>query len=123
MKKIQRYERETTYSDPIHCVFCGAQVYSEEFEMTPCEHTLFMADDIGFHALAPRVIEQLTAKGYEVTQYDDIFEVEGDESPEEITDLLEFEDALKIASYSGPPSRDGFYVGFAPNIQWVNDSD
>lgn len=117
MKKIQRYERETAYSDPIHCIFCGAQVCSEESEMTPCEHTLFMADDIGFHVLAPRAIEQLKAKGYEITQYDDIVEVESDKSPEEITDLLEFADALKVASYSGPPSRDGLYVGFAPNIQ------
>jgi hypothetical protein len=35
-------------------------------------------------------------------------------SPDELTDGLQLADGLKIATYVGPPSRFGCYVGFAP---------
>jgi hypothetical protein len=120
-QRIQRYERTTFYDLPIYCPYCGQQVLdfqSETPSTKPCSHTLFIAHDEGYDFIADRVAAQLTGHGYQVTKHDDAFEVEraGADtlSPDKLTDGLRFDDGLKIASYVGPPSGFGSYVGFAP---------
>jgi len=116
---MQRYERTRFYDEPIHCVFCGQRVSwsGDDPGIDACDHTVFIADDVGFHVLSADAAEQLRRKGVAVERNDEDIDVESDLSPEELTDGLEFPDGLKIASYSGPPGRFGFYVGFAPRDQ------
>ena len=123
-KKLQRYERNVAYDAPVCCVFCGKMVESfgedDDPKLAPCEHTLFIAHDEGYEYVSDRVVAQLRIKGFEVSIEDGRVEIEPpvdqeeNASPEFVTDDLEFTDGLKVASYVGPPSGFGSYVGFAP---------
>jgi hypothetical protein len=124
LPKLYRTERNAHYHLPIFCSFCGHEVIStsseDEPKIDPCKHTLFIAHDEGYEYLSDRVVEQLRAKGFEVTVDDKMIEVEppsdddAHSSPDRVTDDLEFADVMKIAAYVGPPSGFGTYVGFAP---------
>lgn len=120
--KIQRYERNTFYDHDLYCPMCGQEILktrTENPKINPCEHTLFIAHDEGYEFIAARVIAQLSAKGFTIKHNQTGFEIESESenaipSPDKFTDELEFPDALKVASYVGPPSGLGSYVGFAP---------
>lgn len=120
--KIQRQERNTFYYLPVHCGFYGQLVVNgdaEEHAISPCAHTLFIAHDQAFEFLADCAVTQLKEKGFDVEIQHDYIEVSAttDEQPDDpdgITDLFEFEDAVKVASYVSPPSSFGTYVEFAP---------
>lgn len=120
---IQRHERNRFYHLPVYCGYCGQGVLSvdeAEPRMEPCKHTLFIAHDEGFEYLSGRAEAQLQTQGYAVTRHDDgVIEVSSAEesglsSPDEITDGIDFPDAIKVAAYVGPPSGFGSYVGLAP---------
>lgn len=122
--KMQRYERNRFPHLPVHCGFCGQLVISaseNEPLINPCAHTLFIAHDEGYEFLSERAVLQLRKKGFTVStetgkpiEVTPAHEEDGIDSPDEITDQLEFEDGLKVASYEGMPSGFGAYVGFAP---------
>jgi hypothetical protein len=122
--KIQRFERNSHSHAAVHCPYCGERVvphYNSEadlngYEPTPCEHTLFAGHDMAFDFVHPVVVEQLKAKGYKIEEDRVVSNDNSDDSLsiDEATDLLEFHDAVKVASYEGPPSLYGSYVGFAP---------
>jgi len=123
--KLQRYERNYAYDAPIHCLFCGQQVLgyeTDEGDLTPCPHTLFVSTDVGVEFVADRVAQQLSEKGYTVTRSEGAVEIEppesdGDrESLEVLSDILQFEDGLVVESYVEAPSFFGTYVGFAPTV-------
>lgn len=113
---MQRYERTDFYDAPVHCVFCGQLVSwsGDDPGIAACEHTVFMADDVGFHILSEGAMQKLSGLGATVNVSGGEIDVESDLSNDELTDLLTFSDGLKVASYSGPPGRFGFYIGFAP---------
>jgi hypothetical protein len=112
--KIQRVELNTFYHISIFCPFCGAKV--SDFEAgeaggehaKPCPHTLFIAHDEGFEYRSVRFDEKLNL----VDMSDD--EIDPGNGIDGLTDSLEIEDGVKFASYVGPPSGFGTYVGFAP---------
>lgn len=109
---IQRVELNKYYDSDVHCIFCGKKVVNYQDDtnpVQPCEHTLFVASDEGFDYRSKRfdemVIEQniLDDSSAEFEGYD------------HMTDLVQADDAIKIAQYVGAPSGMGSYVGFAPN--------
>ena len=121
--KMQRHERNRFWDLPVHCGFCGQLVVGFSGDgsvLKPCTHTLFIATDEGYEYVSERAILQLRNKGFTVaTEVDGRIEVtsadeDADDSPEAITDQLDFEDALKVACYEPMPSGHGAYVGFAP---------
>jgi hypothetical protein len=112
---IQRVELNTFYDASIYCPFCGAKVAdmeaaaSGEKAHNPCRHTLFIAHDEGFEYRSPRFDEKLGLVN--VTDEDIDLSEKG---IDELTDEVAMADAIKFASYVGPPSGFGSYVGFAP---------
>lgn len=86
----------------------------------PCKHTLYIAHDLGFSFVSDRAEKALTGLSCKIIRHDDgDLEVEFDDDDDErnideLTDLIEFPDALKVASYVGPPDLSGIYVGLAP---------
>jgi hypothetical protein len=119
---VQRHERQAYYHLPVHCGFCGHLVDGlDDFEPVgePCRHTLYVAHDQGFTFISDRAEKALANMSCKVIRHDDDYlEVEcGDDDErniDELTDALEFPDALKVASYVGPPDGSGIYIGFAP---------
>ncbi len=119
---VQRHERQAFYHMPVHCGFCGQLVDGvDDLEPIgkPCKHTLYVAHDEGFSFVSDRAEEALVGLSCKVIRHsDDYLEIEltdGDErNIDELTDALEFPDALKVASYVGPPDGSGSYVGLAP---------
>jgi hypothetical protein len=113
---IQRVELKAFYHVSIYCPFCGAKVIDmeaadsgEEVHTNPCQHTLFIAHDEGFEYRSPRFDENLGLVN--VTNEDIDLSEKGIDG---LTDELAVADAIKFASYVGPPSGFGSYVGFAP---------
>lgn len=116
---IQRVELSLT-NIPIHCPFCGQRVLgyagsdedpSQESQVHPCPHTLFVAHDEGFEYRSARFND---AMGLPTDE--DPFPDIGDDSYDSFTDKVSIADALKFASYVPAPSGFGAYVGFAPII-------
>jgi hypothetical protein len=112
--KIQRIELADT-AQGLFCPFCGARGLppAEEWGQVafePCRHVLFIAHDLEFEYRAKRFDRLMK-----------IEDVDGDELelPDEngidgFTDGTPLADAIKFASYEGPPSFYGTYIGFAP---------
>jgi hypothetical protein len=121
---VQRHERSAFYHLPVCCPFCGQLVVNADNEnpvVEPCSHTLYIAHDFAFEYVSPRAEKALTDLSYSVTRDGDFVDVdtanEDDDFPgiDAVTDSIIFPDALKVASYVGPPDGSGSYVGFAPN--------
>lgn len=110
---IQRVELNTFYDHKIHCPFCGQQVVGpgddEEWQSTPCPHTLFVATDDGFEFRSARFNEAMDLSGVDDADID-----LPDAGYDGLTDQVVIDDALKFAAYVGPPGGMGSYVGFAP---------
>jgi hypothetical protein len=118
---VQRHERQAFYHLPVYCGLCGQLVLgADEAEISPCQHTLYIAHDEGFAFVSERAEQVLATLSCNVVRHDDDyleFEFATDEDVrniDELTDAVEFPDALKVASYTGPPGVFGSYVGFAP---------
>lgn len=118
---VQRHERCAFYHLPVHCSFCGQLIdYYDDLEQAgkPCKHTLSIAHDLGFLFVSDRAEKALADLSCKIIRCDDYLEVEFEDDDErnidELTDLIEFPDALKVASYVGPPDGSGSYVGLAP---------
>lgn len=116
-KLIQRVEISDV---SIHCPFCGAKVVDAERDgvddaddawANPCAHTLFVAHDMGFAYRAP-VFDRLMKIDAEAFDDDDPDIEDGIDT---FTDTVPLPEALKFASYQGPPSQYGTYIGFAPS--------
>jgi hypothetical protein len=73
------------------------------------EMVLFIAHDEGFEYRSPRFDENLGL--INVTDEDIDLPEKGIDG---LTDEVAMADAIKFASYVGPPSGFGSYVGFAP---------
>jgi len=120
---VQRHERQVFYHLPVHCNFCGELIDGfDHLEPvgTPCKHTLYVAHDQGFSFISERAEKALAELSCKIIRHDeDYLEVEfedgDDRNIDELTDLIEFPDALKVASYVGPPDGSGSYVGLAPS--------
>ncbi len=115
-KTIQRVELNTFYYVPIHCPFCGTRVANydgDEPELSPCEHTLFIAHDVDFEYRSSRFDENLKLVGVD---NDDVADQFGDdwEGIDDLTNKVTLPDSVKFAAYVGPPSGEGSYYGFAP---------
>jgi hypothetical protein len=113
---IQRVELNKFYDISIYCPFCGAKVIDmeaansgKEVHTNPCRHTLFIAHDEGSEYRSPRFDENLGL--VDVTSEDIDLPEKGIDG---LTDEVAVADAIKFASYVGPPSGFGSYVGFAP---------
>lgn len=108
--KIQRIELD--YNGlPVHCPVCGQRVVTggevDEPEVDPCEHTLFVAHDEGFEYRSKKFdrlkdIEDIDSADIDV----------GNEGYDGYTDDLPLKNSLKLASFVGPPSFFGCYIGF-----------
>lgn len=111
MKKIQRVELNKFYDADVHCLFCGQKVidYQDMDNPTrPCAHTLFVANDEGFEYRSERFDQIVREQNIPDEESDDF------EGRDTMTDMIEVVDGIKVASYVGPPSGMGVYVGFAP---------
>lgn len=69
-----------------------------------------MANDEGFEFCSPRLKELYGWQGLEDEEID-----LDEENYDSFTDKIRMPDAIKFASYTGPPNVDGHYVGFAPD--------
>lgn len=94
---MQRVQFDDFDSD-LYCPFCGHRTLAE-MEQSPCEHTLYIAEDEGgLDYCSKRINKRALVK-------------EADESGwDEATDQLECPDSLKFALYIG---GSGLYVGYA----------
>jgi hypothetical protein len=116
-KRIQRVEISDV---SVHCPFCGAKVVDAERDgvggandtwANSCAHTLFVAHDMGFVYRAP-LFDRLIKIDAEAFDDDD---PDIEDGVDAFTDTLPLPEALKFASYQGPPSEYGIYVGFVPS--------
>jgi hypothetical protein len=119
-QRIQRVELTDDSGSAIHCPFCGSKVtraYSDENPdgwavESPCEHTLFTAHDDGFEYRSEAFDKHIDTVLARIEDPDEREEVEAG-SVDELTDMVEIKDSLKIAIYQGAPSSFGSYIGFA----------
>ena len=113
-KTIQRVELTKYYDVSIFCPFCGENVLNykaahqgEEY-LKPCKHTLFVAHDEGFEYRSEIFNDNLN-----LPKKDDDIELD-EEGYDGLTDKVNIDDSIKFASYIGPPSGMGTYIGFRP---------
>jgi hypothetical protein len=103
-------------TNPIVCPFCGKSVAGgttdEDWEVTPCEHLLFVAVDEGFEYRSKRFNDHMNFP--ENMEFPNILpEYKGD-SIDRFTSKVTIPNAVKYACYTPPPSLMGAYYGFAP---------
>ncbi len=95
---MQKIELQNRMDMEIFCPFCGTKVISDE-GLKNCDHVLYHANDNGFDYVK-------TGIGFDA-------DVDLDEQTiDEFTETLEFENSFKIAVYDPPPSLFGGYVAF-----------
>lgn len=97
----------------VHCPCCGVcpssfDEVSEQMNLNPCPHTLFVADDEGFEYFSPAFRE---AMGIAPDIEPEDFEPD-DVSFDEFTGSLIMPSAVRFAMYVPPPSFFGVYIGF-----------
>jgi hypothetical protein len=112
--RIQRVELADS-GLALFCPFCGDQAVqsAEEWEegaLDPCRHVLFIAHDMEFVYRAKRFDQLMQIEGVE----GDDLDFPNENGIDGFTDATPIEGAVKFASYEGPPSLYGSYVGFAP---------
>ena len=102
-------------TNPIVCPFCEQTVAGgttdEDWEATPCEHTLFIAVDDGFEYRSDRFNDHMAFP--EDIKFSDELPNHEDDSIYSFTSKVTLPDAVKYAIYS-PFSSYGAYYGFAP---------
>ena len=109
-KRIQKIEIDQ-YDLPIHCPVCGHRVLggaeSEEAEVSPCRHTLFVAHDEGFEYRSPLFDKTKGIEGIPSEEIDP-----GEDGYDGFTDALSLKNAMKISVFMPAPSFLGAYIGF-----------
>lgn len=97
----------------LHCPFCGSVVFNTEAIqddwLTPCLHTLFVADDNNLLRRSGRFDALMHISGIQTKDIEF-----GDGFTDGFTDKVCCPDAVKFAIHLPPPSGFGFYIGFAP---------
>jgi len=112
--KIQRVVFSCCVND-VYCPFCGSIVIDSEKSgdwVTPCPHTLFVADDNFLLHRSPLFDELMKIEG--VKEKDIEY---GEGYTDGFTDQVCCPDSVKFAIYQPAPSGFGFYIGFAP-AEW-----
>lgn len=126
--KIEQSEVDDFIDNPPACPFCEkTPIELDEngsiAKLDACPHLLFYCHDLAWEFLSERAKVELQRKGLKVDDRDKEFiEVFGEnvpgldcgDSPDCITNELEIPGAIKLATYEGPPSLYGTYIGFAP---------
>jgi hypothetical protein len=116
--RIQRVELADS-GLALFCPFCGVQAtrsakeWDQEWVQVgrdPCPHVLFIAHDMEFVYRAKRFDQLMQIEGVE----GDDLDFPNENGIDGFTDATPIEGAVKFASYEGPPSLYGSYVGFAP---------
>jgi len=109
---IEIEERSDCDSD-ISCPFCLRKIVKmQDFKISPCEHTLFIAHDEGFEFCDDRTKVNLNIP-LEGDPFDHIEEYES--GVDGMTSSVTIPDSIKIAVYTPVPSGFGAYYGFAKN--------
>ena len=103
-------EERNDYESDINCPFCSKEiVVMEGFEISPCEHTLFIAHDEGFEFCDDRTKANLNIplKG-DTSDYIEKYEhgIDG------MTSSVNIPKSKKISVYTPAPSFFGAYYGF-----------
>lgn len=116
---IQRIELNKFYDVDIYCPFCGhlalkqgSSVEDIEEVFSPCKHTLFFAYDDDLPYRNDMFDADMATIG---RSSEEIAEDEDFGGWDTFTDKVSVADAVKFASYVGPPSGYGSYIGFAPS--------
>lgn len=121
-------------TDPVHCTVCAVVVLEpqaptalEPWDPAPaCVHVWGLWHDHGIAYLSPEARAQLAASGVVVLD-DPTFgiELEVPEDPNSqddrdhmaiLTNVIDGQDAVVLAVYSGPPTLDGSYIGVAKSL-------
>ena len=102
-------EERDNYRDNLHCPFCDQRVQDmENGDLTPCVHTLFVANDEGFE-----FCDERTKNNLEIPNNDDPSDhVERFGSIDDMTSSIDLPNSKKIAVYVPAPSFFGAYYGF-----------
>ncbi|NKI35140.1 hypothetical protein HFP89_08170 [Wenzhouxiangella sp. XN79A] len=116
---IEVREVDDFFDEPPHCPFCGVQTIEPsedgcDMDLHACPHLLFYASDGGWEHLSDRARQEFVRLG---VMAEGASEDEIDESIDEITSRIEIPGAIKLATYMGPPSLFGAYLGYAP-VEW-----
>ena len=95
-----------------YCMFCGSEILSENGDLQPCSHTLFVATDDGYEYLSESVREWIPDVAVDIEENDDADE-------ESFSDRLKktdgpSSDMFFIESYGAPIMPGGMYMGFGP---------
>jgi hypothetical protein len=105
-----KIEERSDYESDIACPFCAQKIVEMEgFDISPCEHTLFIAHDEGFEFCDDRTKVNLNIplegdlSDY-VERYD--YGIDG------MTSSINIPKSKKIAIYTPAPSFFGAYYGF-----------
>jgi hypothetical protein len=104
-EKIESYD----YESSICCPICHEVVVSmnEMDDLTPCEHTLFIATDYGFEFRDDRFNEAMGIQG----QSNDEIDIDRNNF-DAYTDNIPLRPVVKYAIYTPAPGCLGAYVGF-----------
>lgn len=107
---IRRDESLDNYEEPLLCPVCHEQVVPTDtdpnLELTPCEHTLFIATDDGFEYRSDEFDQLMNIVGIE----SDDLEIE--DNIDAFTDRVPLPNAIKYAIYTPAPGFLGAYIGF-----------
>ena len=106
-------EESNDYESDVHCPFCSqAIVEMDNFDISPCEHTLFIAHDEGFEFCDDRTKINLSIPlGDDPSDYIEKY----DDGIDGMTSSISIPFSKKIAVYVPAPSFFGTYFGFAKN--------
>ena len=108
-----KIQESNDYESDVLCPFCSQKVLNMNgFEISPCEHTLFIAHDEGFE-----FCDERTKKNLNIPLTDDPFDyVENyDSGIDEMTSGITIPNSIKLAIYVPAPSGFGAYYGFVKN--------
>ena len=103
-------------TNPIICPFCKKSVAGgttdEDWEMTPCEHLLFVAVDDGFEYRSDKFNNHMNFPA--TMEFPDELPVYKGDSIDSFTSKVTLPNAIKYSCYTPAPSLYGAYYGFAP---------
>lgn len=96
----------------IHCPHCGNCVFDASGpQVTPCDHTLFVATDVGFEFCSELFNGAMGLRAA------DTHKLHGEDSFDKYTDRVQVPNAIKFALFSRALDGLGVYVGFAPFVR------
>lgn len=96
----------------IHCPLCGGCVFDATGpHVQPCDHTLFVATDLGFEYRSELF------NGVMGLSAGDTPELYGEDNFDRYTDRVRVPNSVKFALFSRVLDNVGVYVGFAPFVR------